>query len=131
MIRLRCSSVRRYSLLLAGSLDVLLRTVPEGTVHSANERGKSAKFAEKSGLVSSCLPSSWRWQNTMHSQDDLKNCLLPRSTGLQFCLRALSPRLPNLELIDLTIGYEGVPAGGFGEEYYTVRKLLKISMAIT
>ena len=51
----------------------------------------------------------------------MRHCLLPRSTGLLFCLRALAARVPHLELVDLTIGYEGIPATGYGQDYYTLQ----------
>ena len=62
---------------------------PEGTNLSANTRNHSAAWAQKS------------------SQPDLKHQLLPRSTGLQFCLQELRDTVPYL--YDCTIGYEGVP----------------------
>lgn len=35
--------------------------------------------------------------------------LLPRSTGLHYSLRALSPCVPSLQLLDITVGYPGTP----------------------
>ncbi|OAV92811.1 hypothetical protein PTTG_07092 [Puccinia triticina 1-1 BBBD Race 1] len=78
---------------------------PEGTLVSALTRPMSARYAAKSGI------------------DDLKHCLLPRSTGSLFCLRALSRKVPTLQLIDLTIGYPGVPADGYGQDYYTLQSI--------
>jgi hypothetical protein len=40
-------------------------------------------------------------------QDDMRHTLLPRSTGLHYCLRSLSPQIPGLHLLDVTIAYEG------------------------
>lgn len=40
-------------------------------------------------------------------QSDLKNILLPRSTGLHYSLRSLAPRIPDLRLLDLTVVYPG------------------------
>jgi hypothetical protein len=37
----------------------------------------------------------------------MKNMLLPRSTGLHYSLRSLSPRMHDLHLIDLTVIYPG------------------------
>lgn len=54
------------------------------------------------------------------TQPDMTNLLLPRSTGLLYCLRTLSLAMPNLTLYDLTIGYEGVPAAGYAQDYYTL-----------
>ena len=39
--------------------------------------------------------------------------ILPRSTGLLFCLRTLLPVTPDLALYDITIGYPGVPPAGY------------------
>lgn len=37
----------------------------------------------------------------------MRHTLLPRSTGLLYCLRSLSPQTPGLHLLDVTIAYEG------------------------
>ncbi|KAJ9116489.1 hypothetical protein QFC22_004931 [Naganishia vaughanmartiniae] len=49
---------------------------------------------------------------------DFVNLLHPRSTGLQFILNTLAPRIPALKLLDITIGYPGVPRGGYAQEWY-------------
>lgn len=78
---------------------------PEGTLVSPLTRPLSKKYADKRGL------------------SDLRHCLLPRSTGSLFCMRALSRKIPNLKLIDLTIGYPGVPPNGYGQDYYTLQSI--------
>lgn len=62
---------------------------PEGTNLSATTRQTSKAWAEKSGL------------------QDMKHQLLPRSTGLRFCLQELKDTTN--WLYDCTIAYEGVP----------------------
>ncbi|KAH7390628.1 acyltransferase-domain-containing protein [Pyrenochaeta sp. MPI-SDFR-AT-0127] len=74
---------------------------PEGTNLSASTREKSQKWAEKNGL------------------QDMKHQLLPRSTGLRFCLNEL--RETTEWLYDCTIAYEGVPPGQFGQDIFTLR----------
>jgi hypothetical protein len=74
---------------------------PEGTNLSATTREKSKKWAEKNNLK------------------DMKHQLLPRSTGLRFCLNELSETTE--WLYDCTIAYEGVPAGQFGQDIFTLR----------
>lgn len=74
---------------------------PEGTNLSASTREKSKKWAEKNGL------------------QDMKHQLLPRSTGLRFCLNEL--RDTTEWLYDCTIAYEGVPPGQFGQDIFTLR----------
>lgn len=74
---------------------------PEGTNLSAVTREKSAAWAKKTGIP------------------DMKNQLLPRSTGLQFCLQEL--RQTTNWLYDCTIAYEGVPKGMYGQDIYTLR----------
>lgn len=74
---------------------------PEGTNLSATTREKSKKWAEKNGL------------------QDMKHQLLPRSTGLRFCLNELSETTE--WLYDCTIAYEGVPPGQFGQDIFTLR----------
>lgn len=73
---------------------------PEGTNLSGNGRKKSAQWAAKTGI------------------NDLDHMLLPRSTGLFFCLNELRGSIEYV--YDCTVAYEGVPRGGFGEEYFTL-----------
>ena len=74
---------------------------PEGTNLSKSTREASKRWADKNGL------------------EDMKHQLLPRSTGLQFCLQEL--RNTTSWLYDCTIGYEGVPKGEYGQDIYTLR----------
>ena len=74
---------------------------PEGTNLSAVTREKSKKWAEQNGL------------------QDMKHQLLPRSTGLRFCLNELKDTTE--WLYDCTIAYEGVPPGQFGQDIFTLR----------
>ncbi|KAK0456264.1 acyltransferase-domain-containing protein [Armillaria borealis] len=60
---------------------------PEGTLVSQDTRPISKKFADKMGIA------------------DMTHTLLPRSTGLHYSLRSLSPRIPDLRLIDVTVVY--------------------------
>ena len=77
---------------------------PEGTNLSGVTRQKSAKWAEKTGVK------------------DMKHQLLPRTTGLQFCLSEL--RQTTNWLYDCTIAYEGVPNGMYGQDVFTLRSSL-------
>ncbi len=74
---------------------------PEGTNLSGVTREKSASWAKKSGVP------------------DMKNQLLPRKTGLQFCLQEL--KQTTNWLYDCTIAYEGVPKGMYGQDIFTLR----------
>ncbi|KAJ7275310.1 hypothetical protein B0H12DRAFT_251814 [Mycena haematopus] len=78
---------------------------PEGTVVSKDTRPISKKFADKMGI------------------DDMTNMLLPRSTGLQYSLRSLVPRIPDLKLLDMTTVYPGIPPMGYGQSWYTLRSI--------
>lgn len=65
--------------------------------------------------------------------------LLPRSTGLHYSLRSLAPRVPDLQMIDITIAYPGercatctmctflpsagISPTGYGQSYYTLRSI--------
>jgi lysocardiolipin and lysophospholipid acyltransferase len=62
---------------------------PEGTNLSGNGRAKSAKWAEKCGLK------------------DPEHVLLPRSTGIYFCLSELKDTVDYV--YDCTVAYEGIP----------------------
>jgi 1-acyl-sn-glycerol-3-phosphate acyltransferase len=77
---------------------------PEGTNLSSATREKSAKWAEKTGVP------------------DMKHQLLPRKTGLQFCLQELRPTTN--WLYDCTIAYEGVPDGLYGQDVFTLKSSL-------
>ncbi|KAH9814248.1 Acyltransferase C-terminus [Teratosphaeria destructans] len=74
---------------------------PEGTNLSGATREKSAAWAKKTGIP------------------DMKNQLLPRTTGLQFCLQELK-KTTNW-LYDCTIAYEGVPKGQYGQDVFTLK----------
>ncbi|RPD63108.1 hypothetical protein L227DRAFT_572947 [Lentinus tigrinus ALCF2SS1-6] len=78
---------------------------PEGTLVSKDTRPVSKKFADKLGIP------------------DMTHTLLPRSTGLQYSLRSLAPRVPNLQLLDITMAYPGIPYLGYGQDYYTLRSI--------
>jgi lysocardiolipin and lysophospholipid acyltransferase len=95
---------------------------PEGTLVSKDTRPISKKFADKSGIVSEQC-SLAEYPLIQPSQPDMEHTLLPRSTGLQYVLRSLAPRIPDLHLLDLTIAYPGVPPRGYGQSYYTLRSI--------
>jgi 1-acyl-sn-glycerol-3-phosphate acyltransferase len=62
---------------------------PEGTNLSKNGRAKSASWAKKQNIP------------------DLQHALLPRSTGLRFCLDELDNTVE--WVYDCTLAYEGIP----------------------
>lgn len=62
---------------------------PEGTNLSNNGRAKSAKWADKIGVR------------------DFDHVLLPRSTGMFFCLNELKDTVEYV--YDCTVAYEGIP----------------------
>ncbi|EMD92575.1 hypothetical protein COCC4DRAFT_58130 [Bipolaris maydis ATCC 48331] len=74
---------------------------PEGTNLSVNGRASSRKWAEKNKI------------------DDLRHAMLPRSTGLLFCLKELKGSVEYL--YDCTVAYEGVPVGQYGQDIFTLR----------
>ncbi|KAF7578837.1 PlsC, 1-acyl-sn-glycerol-3-phosphate acyltransferase [Pyrenophora tritici-repentis] len=74
---------------------------PEGTNLSPTTRERSKQWADKNGL------------------QDMKHQLLPRSTGLRFCLNELKETTD--WLYDCTIAYEGIPPGQFGQDIFTLR----------
>jgi len=53
----------------------------------------------------------------------MSHTLLPRSTGLLYSLRALSPKVPALKILDVTVAYPGIPRTGYGQSYYTLRSI--------
>jgi 1-acyl-sn-glycerol-3-phosphate acyltransferase len=62
---------------------------PEGTNLSGNGRRKSAAWAKKTGLR------------------DPEHVMLPRSTGIFFCLKELRGTVDYV--YDCTVAYEGIP----------------------
>ncbi|KAH9835707.1 acyltransferase-domain-containing protein [Rhodofomes roseus] len=78
---------------------------PEGTLVSKDTKPLSKKFADKIGIP------------------DMMHSLLPRSTGLHYSLRSLAPRIPSLQLIDITVTYPGIPPFGYGQSWYTLRSI--------
>jgi len=88
----------------AAQLDPMwLLIFPEGTNLSANTRGHSEKYSAKSGIP------------------DLKHQLLPRSTGLQFCLQELKGTVDYI--YDCTIAYEGTPVSGYASQVFGLRSV--------
>ncbi|RXK39525.1 acyltransferase [Tremella mesenterica] len=73
---------------------------PEGTITSDEEGIKSKRYADKENI------------------EDFETLLLPRSTGLLFSLRTLLPQIPDLKLMDVTIGYPGVKIGEYPQNHY-------------
>lgn len=85
-----------------GDLDPMwLLIFPEGTNLSANTRKKSVAWSKKSGVP------------------DMKYQLLPRATGMYFCLQQLQGTVD--WVYDCTIGYEGTPPNGYAQDYFTLR----------
>lgn len=73
----------------AGLDPMWLLIFPEGTNLSKNGRESSRKWAEKNNMP------------------DLRHALIPRSTGLCFCLQELQSTVEYM--YDCTVAYEGVP----------------------
>ncbi|OLL27007.1 putative acyltransferase [Neolecta irregularis DAH-3] len=76
---------------------------PEGTVHASNTVQMSAEYAKKKGIK------------------DLRYLLLPRSTGLRFCIQNLFPSIDYV--YDCTIGYEGNPPGSYAQDIFDLRTI--------
>lgn len=84
------------------SLDPMwLMVYPEGTNLSGNTRKGSARWAEKQGIK------------------DFEHVLLPRSTGLLYCLQELKGTVD--WVYDCTVAYEGIPRGAYGQDIFTLR----------
>ena len=74
---------------------------PEGTNLAPSTRKRSKKWADKNGIV------------------DMRHQLLPKSTGLQFCLKELRTTVDYV--YDCTIAYEGVQRGQFAQDIFTIK----------
>ena len=77
---------------------------PEGTNLATCTREKSRQWAEKNGIK------------------DMQHLLLPRSTGIRFCL--LNLRTSVDYVYDCTIAYEGVKRGEFAQDIYPIQASL-------
>ncbi|GAB7362372.1 hypothetical protein MBLNU230_g2697t1 [Neophaeotheca triangularis] len=76
---------------------------PEGSNLSANTRKSSASWAQKQQIP------------------DTSHMLLPRSTGLAFCLRELRNTVE--WVYDITMAYEGIPEHQYGQDVFTLRSV--------
>ncbi|KAB8232149.1 putative RNA polymerase II transcription elongation factor (Ctr9) [Aspergillus alliaceus] len=74
---------------------------PEGTNLSTNTKQRSDEYGEKQGFP------------------PLKHEVLPRSTGLFFCLQQLKGTVD--WVYDCTVAYEGPPKGSYPDKYFTLR----------
>ncbi|KAI5282840.1 hypothetical protein KEM52_003577, partial [Ascosphaera acerosa] len=74
---------------------------PEGTNLSENSKRKSDQFGAKNALP------------------HFRHVLLPRSTGLFFCLQELRGSVDYL--YDCTVGYSGPPKGVYPDKFFTLR----------
>ncbi|GAA5992749.1 hypothetical protein JCM10908_006915 [Rhodotorula pacifica] len=85
---------------------------PEGTLYSSQTQPRSAKFAEKLGIPNAV------------------NVLLPRTAGLLYTLRALTTVFgrETLAFYDLTVGYAGVPARGYAQDYYSIQSVFGLGI---
>jgi len=85
----------------AGLDPMWLLIFPEGTNLSANTRKKSVAWSQRSGIP------------------DMKYQLLPRSTGMFFCLQQLHGTID--WVYDCTIAYEGVRPDQYAQDYFSLR----------
>ncbi|EDN06420.1 conserved hypothetical protein [Histoplasma mississippiense (nom. inval.)] len=92
------SGPRHGSLLLD---PMWLLIFPEGTNLSRNTKRISDGYGAKQGIP------------------PLRHQILPRSTGLFFCLQQLKGTVD--WVYDCTVGYEGPPKGSYPDAYFTIR----------
>ena len=78
-----------------------LMLFPEGTNLAPDTRDKSRAWARKTGVK------------------DMQHVLLPRSTGLQFCLQELKGSMDYL--YDCTIAYKGVGRGQYAQDVFSLK----------
>lgn len=56
-------------------------------------------------------------------QPNLRNLLIPRSTGTLFALRALASEITESGLYDVTIAYPGMTTSSFAQTYYSLSSI--------
>ncbi|KAI9739363.1 MAG: hypothetical protein M1834_007576 [Cirrosporium novae-zelandiae] len=83
------------------SVPMWLMMFPEGTNLAPSTRESSKRWADKNGIP------------------DMQHQLLPRSTGLQFCLQQMRGTVDYI--YDCTIAYEGVPHGQYAQDIFTLK----------
>lgn len=77
---------------------------PEGTVITESTRSKSLEYAKRVGIT-----------------DIPKHVLLPRSTGIKFCIQHLHKDIT--ALYDVTLGYSGTKSIDVPQEVFTLRRI--------
>ncbi|KAF3929714.1 hypothetical protein AA313_de0207575 [Arthrobotrys entomopaga] len=85
----------------ADRLPMWLLIFPEGTNMCPNARAASQKYADKIGIKTP------------------DHVLLPRVTGLQYCLQQLDESVE--WVYDCTMAYEGIPRDKYGQDIFTLR----------
>ena len=75
-------------------------------------------FPEGTNLAPSTRQSSKKWAAN-NNMRDMKHQLLPRTTGLQFCLQQLRQTVDYV--YDCTVAYEGVPHGEYAQDIFTIK----------
>ncbi|KAF2630408.1 acyltransferase-domain-containing protein [Macroventuria anomochaeta] len=99
-----------------------LSTRQEAAVTDANPRGLNPMwlliFPEGTNLSSNGRIASKKWADK-NDIPDLRHALLPRSTGLSYCLQELRDTVDYM--YDCTLAYEGVPVGQYGQDLFSLR----------
>lgn len=102
---------RRIQRLGARGLPYNLLVFPEGTTYTERARLKGQAYAKEKGLPV------------------LENVLLPRSTGMYAALKGLTafedPSYRAAGILDLTVGYSGLPPAAIPELFYTLSSLFR------
>ncbi|KAK4690495.1 hypothetical protein P7C71_g6307, partial [Lecanoromycetidae sp. Uapishka_2] len=63
--------------------------------------------------------TAWFSPTIIRGVKNLDHALLPRSTGLHFCLQELKGTVD--WVYDCTVAYEGIPRGSYGQDIFTLR----------
>lgn len=65
----------------------------------------------------------------MKRQPNAVNVLLPRATGLLYTLRCMKTIFgTDLTFYDLTVGYAGVPARGYAQDYFSIQSVFGLGI---
>jgi len=119
-LRVRGMLIRRVLYVFFSRLLILTSSQsPSLSHHLGSDRIRFSPYASVSYYrVSLIHPPIGRVWSSANIQEDLKATLHPRSTGLLFILRTLLTSLPDLQLLDVTIGYPGVPFTAYPQDYF-------------
>ena len=114
------SSLRRYieninsfPKLTPGSENICLLIFPEGTVFNEETMKKSITYSSSNAEIRNVF-------NELSLTHNLKNVLLPRTTGLQYICEELKSQFIKVNICDITLGYPKNNRDEYAYDHYSL-----------